>query len=104
MGRQRAFIVMPSHLHSRLLSHVRQLVAIRSGRHPVEICIAQGVIEAGDDRGRRAGRHEHAEPRLDDQSFDAGLLKGRYLRQARRAPLLRRKRPHDAESAGRARV
>jgi hypothetical protein len=23
---------------------------------------------------------------LDDQSFDAGLLKGRYLRQARRAP------------------
>jgi hypothetical protein len=26
--------------------------------HPVEICIAQGVIEAGDDRGRRAGRHQ----------------------------------------------
>jgi hypothetical protein len=44
--------------------------------HPVEISIAQGVIEAGDDRGRRAGRHEHAEPRLDDQFFDAGFLKG----------------------------
>jgi hypothetical protein len=27
-----------------------------------------------------------SEPRFDDQSFDAGLLKGRYLRQARRAP------------------
>jgi hypothetical protein len=42
-------------------------------------------------KARRAWRrlwrpHEHAEPRLDDQSFDAGLLKGRYLRQARRAP------------------
>jgi hypothetical protein len=49
---------------------------------PFEICIAQEVIEASDDRRR----HEHAEPRLDDQSFDAGLLKGRYLRQARRAP------------------
>jgi hypothetical protein len=44
-------------------------------QHPLEICIAQGVTEAGDDRGRRVGRHEHAEPRLDDQSFDAGLLR-----------------------------
>jgi hypothetical protein len=47
--------------------------------HPVEICIAQGAIEAGDDRGPRVGRHEHAEPRLDDRSFDACLLKGRYF-------------------------
>jgi hypothetical protein len=46
---------------------VARYSAYRPDLHPVEICIAQEVIEAGDDRGRRAGRHEHAEPRLDDQ-------------------------------------
>jgi hypothetical protein len=34
----------------------------------------------------QASTDSRSVPRLDDQSFDAGLLKGRYLRQARRAP------------------
>ena len=51
--------------------------------------LADLAIEAVNNRGRRAGWNEHADPLVEDHSVDAGLLKGRYVRQSRRAPFRR---------------
>ena len=44
-------------------------------------------IELGDDRGRRPGRNENAEPLVEHQALDACFLIGWHVRQARRARL-----------------
>ena len=51
--------------------------------------LADLAIEALNNRGRCAGWNEHADPIVEDHSVDAGLLKGRYVRQSRRTPFRR---------------
>src|SRR6516225_11594664 len=51
--------------------------------------LADLAIEAVNNRGRRGGWNEHADPIVEDHSVDADLLKGRYVRQSRRTPFRR---------------